>query len=65
LFSDPYRIHKYSVWAEHRMLNVKSGDDWWCTRFENVILFRPIFFFIHQGDFRNSINVDLELSVRF
>lgn len=35
------------------------------TRFENIILFRPVFFFIHQGDFRNSINVDLELGVTF
>ena len=35
------------------------------TRLENVILFRPVFFFIHQGDFRNSINVGLELDVMF
>jgi len=24
---DPYKTHKYTVWTEHRVFNVKSGKD--------------------------------------
>jgi hypothetical protein len=34
-------------------------------RFEHAILFRAVSFFVCQGDFRNSIIVDLEIGVMF